>query len=371
MSLLLARMQANSDGEYSGENAKVFPILAIEEPEAHLHPSMQYKFLKFLKGSNKVRQIFITTHSTHITASVDLDEIICLYLDNDKLSVGYPGRVFSSNDEKSKKYVQRFLDATKSDMLFAKKLILVEGIAEELLLPVLAKYLKIVPKKDLEDEHVSVINVGGRYFDHFLKLFDFDETDEYKKYAIPKKVVCLTDRDPMQKRSSDDTYRCCYPFEKNTKSDSDEYKDHAQKYIEKFEKHNNIRFFSQDEKFGKTFEYDLALNNHNSEMLLTDFIINRPILEKLISSKTYEEAKKQIGNTIENKKIKEGLEISGWDDEDKLKALIASIYLNSIQKGENALELSSNLKENLNKNNDNHKAFVVPNYITEAIKWLL
>lgn len=368
MSLLLARMQANSDGEYSGENAKVFPILAIEEPEAHLHPSMQYKFLKFLKGSNKVRQIFITTHSTHITASVDLDEIICLYLDNDKLSVGYPGRVFSSKD--AKKYVQRFLDATKSDMLFAKKLILVEGIAEELLLPVLAKYLKIVLKKDLEDEHVSVINVGGRYFDHFLKLFDFDETDECKKYAIPKKVVCLTDRDPAQKQSEGNIYKSCYPFEKNEKENSDKYKDHAQKFIDDFGEHNNIRFFSQDGKFGKTFEYDLALNNHNSELLLTDSITNKEMIKDLMGA-TYEEAKKNIANTVENERIKEGLEKSDWDDEDKLKALIASIYLNSIQKGVNALELSSNLKENLNKDEDKRKAFNVPEYIKEAIEWLL
>ena len=50
MSLLLAKMQVNSDGNYLGSNAKVFPILAIEEPEAHLHPAMQYKFLKFLKN---------------------------------------------------------------------------------------------------------------------------------------------------------------------------------------------------------------------------------------------------------------------------------------------------------------------------------
>ena len=48
MSLLLAKMQIDSDGKYLGSNAKIFPILAIEEPEAHLHPSMQFQFLKFL-----------------------------------------------------------------------------------------------------------------------------------------------------------------------------------------------------------------------------------------------------------------------------------------------------------------------------------
>ena len=55
MSLLLAKMQVNSDGKYLDSNAKVFPILAIEEPEAHLHPAMQYKFLKFLREIKKKR----------------------------------------------------------------------------------------------------------------------------------------------------------------------------------------------------------------------------------------------------------------------------------------------------------------------------
>ena len=75
ISLLLAKMQKNSSEEYMGSNAKVFPILAIEEPEAHLHPNMQYKFLKFLGNNldNDVRQMFITTHSPNVTAATSLD----------------------------------------------------------------------------------------------------------------------------------------------------------------------------------------------------------------------------------------------------------------------------------------------------------
>lgn len=56
MSFLLAKMQVNADAEYLDANAKVFTTLAIEEPEAHLHPAMQYKFLKFLNENKKEKK---------------------------------------------------------------------------------------------------------------------------------------------------------------------------------------------------------------------------------------------------------------------------------------------------------------------------
>ncbi len=252
MSLLLAKMQVNSNGDYLGSNAKVFSTLSIEEPEAHLHPSMQYKFLKFLKENKekkKVRQIFVTSHSTHITSAVSLDEIICLYNENRDIKVGYPGKVFP--DEKSKKYVQRFLDATKSDMLYARRVILVEGLAEQLLLSILSRYLR----KSLEDNHVAVINVGGRFFDYFLYLFDSP-----KPNTIPKKIACLTDRDPARKYKSGGEYSKCYPFQSKQDTAKYVYKIYATEKIQQYNTHCNVRFFSQDEIKGKTFEYDLVLH---------------------------------------------------------------------------------------------------------------
>jgi predicted ATP-dependent endonuclease of OLD family len=363
MSLLLAKMQVDSDGNYLGSNAKVFPILAIEEPEAHLHPAMQYKFLKFLKENKdvkkKVRQIFVTTHSTQITSAVSLDEIICLHNENDILSVGYPGKVFSETDDdkKSKSYVQRFLDATKSDMLFAQKVILVEGITEELLLATMARYIGY----SLEDNHVTVINIGGRYFNHFTKLFDTSNP-----YAIPKKILCLTDRDPSRKkREVGQHFEKCYPYEYCCDATNYEY---SENNINAFNS-DTIHFFSQGVK-SKTFEYDLILHNSTLDILVTDSMKNQEEIKELMTM-NYTGALNKLRASTENDRISQSLKASSWDEDEKKKALVASRYLNSVDKGENALELCNILAGNFLLPENERKTFVVPQYIKDAIEWLL
>ena len=254
ISLLLAKIQADTDIRRMGENAVIYPILIIEEPEAHLHPSMQYKFLSFLKNhqTNKVRQIFVSTHSTQIAAAVSLKEIICVQRDRkEKISIAYPYRTFPNTEEgkKSYKYVQRFLDATRCDMLFADKVIFVEGTAEQILLNVLAKYAN----KSLVDNHVCVVNVGGRYFQHFLKMFDTVNSP----FAMNKRVLCLTDIDPMRRLIGQGSFTSCYPFEIGT---DEKYEFSQNPFVSpdnEFSQIPNILISSQDPKDGKTFEYDL------------------------------------------------------------------------------------------------------------------
>lgn len=379
MSLLLAKMQVNSDGSYMGSNAKIFPMLAIEEPESHLHPSMQHKLLKFLSDkNNKARQVFITTHSTHITSSCKLDNIINLYSDDEKYTVSYPSKALGSDD--SKRYVQRFLDATKSDMLFAQKVIFVEGIAEQLLISTFAKYYdnevkKIQPdlSRCLEDNHISVINVGGRYFEHFLKIFDTNNEN-----AIPKKVVCLTDRDPVRKIESGN-YEKCYPFEIGTDKETYDYSNNSSQLVDKYRDHKNIRYFSQGEK-SKTFEYELVLENPKLKLLLTDSISNKKELEKLMDSideLPIEEFIELLNKGTEkkpheeNNRIFESIQHCSWDEYSKKKAILASRYLNSVGKGENALLLSDVLERNLEKiGTDEYQEFVVPQYIKDGIDFL-
>jgi putative ATP-dependent endonuclease of OLD family len=359
MSLLLAKMQMNSDVNYMGGNSKIFAVLAIEEPEAHLHPAMQYKFLKFLKlnrKKKKVRQVFITTHSAHITAAVDLDEIICISNVNGVCNAAYPGKVFPA-DGKSKLYVQRFLDATKSEMLFSRSVIFVEGLAEQMLMSVFAQY----HGKPLEDAQIAVVNVGGRYFEHFLHLFKPDSL-----FTIKKTVACITDRDPEKK--FDDGFEKCYPFEV---LDVGEYKENP---VLKNKNEKNIGYFSQDAKFGKTLEYDLIRHNPTLELLLGETVSNLAELKKLMNHVTALSSIEDM--TAEFHKSKEATRIANaimltqnWTDEDRRVAIVASRYLNSVGKGENAIQLANSLLQNFNAPVAERKVFVVPDYLRNAIDW--
>ncbi|WP_288844777.1 AAA family ATPase [uncultured Alistipes sp.] len=370
MSLLLAKMQADSSITYMKRNAKVLSFLAVEECEAHLHPAMQYKFLQFLqdnKANGHVRQIFMTSHSTQIASAVKLDDLICLTSPIlGQINVGYPRVIYredNADDVASKQYVQRFLDATKADMFFANKLIFVEGVAEELLLPVFARYLN----KNLTDEQVLVVNMGGRYFSHFLKLFDTNNL-----YTINKKIVCLTDIDPCRKKNGpDEEYEACYPYEYNIEPANYDYRHHADTIIYQYAAHPNIRFYRQDVTYGKTLEYDIMRENSDCELLLTNSVSNLKEIKAMMAEQDVNKTISKMRNSEANARIKTSIGASGWTDEEKRKAVLASRYLNSVSKGSNALELNVALMANLEKPEADRIEFHVPQYIVDALTWLL
>lgn len=380
ISVLLSKMQMSMEDYTSIDEQKVFPMLVVEEPEAHLHPSMQFKLLKFLKenlnGENKkVRQVFVTTHSTHITSSVDLDEIICLNVDNQgKLQIAYPGKVYAltEEDKQSKAYVKRFLDATKSDMLFAKSIILVEGLAEQLLMDVFVKYIH-GKSTSLADFHVAVIAVGGRYFDHFLKLFNYNENSgENKKFAINKNVGAAIDCDPSQKVGT--KWKSCYPFEETANENDFKIISTIAKQTHSTYNGDNIKITYDNSGKGKTLEYALLIANPDCKQLITPFMHNNEELKNIMDAISRDVDLDDILNLFPAKnKIKEKLTScskDGWEDKDKKKAAIASRYLQSVKsKGEHALALYEILLENLDRSQGDHGYFDfnVPEYIKGVI----
>ena len=169
-------------------NEDNLPLLLIEEPEAHLHPQMQSRMVDFLlketEKENKPVQVIMSTHSPHFAASVPLENIIVM-----ASGKGYSlAQGLTKLDESDYAFLQRFLDATKANLFFAKGVLIVEGDAENLLLPTLAKCLG----RDLHEYGVSIVKVGHTGLFRYSRIFQrFDETDD----SLPVKVACIGDRD--------------------------------------------------------------------------------------------------------------------------------------------------------------------------------
>ena len=96
------------------------------------------------------------------------------------------GLGFTKLEEKNYTYLERFLDVTKSNLFFAKGVILVEGWSEEILLPELAKKIGY----DLTKLEVSILNVGSTAYLHFAKIFLRNDDKEMKVH-----VSIITDLD--------------------------------------------------------------------------------------------------------------------------------------------------------------------------------
>jgi putative ATP-dependent endonuclease of OLD family len=358
ISLILSKLKMVTDDRY-GDNAKIFPFLLIEEPEAHLHPAMQYNFLKFLTKEiknetkdNKIsRQIFITSHSTHITSAVSLDSIICMLPNQENIiEAKYPGRVFSDSieDKKSKKYIERYLDATKSNMLFSKGVIFVEGLAEQLLLPCLAEYADC----PLEEKHVATVRVDGLTFKHFIKLFCAGIQEDRKKFALSKRVSCIIDSDPKRKEKNGKKtrFKACWPFELNIDKNKYEYQEYSTTIsgLEEVSRDvDNVEIFSNKSGKRKTFEYDLAWENEGTKFWFPD------------------DFKLSDGDDELNEVLKE----SFYNEEEKRRARLAASYLLFISKGENAFDLEKKLRDNFDKKPEERKRFVLPDHIKNAIFW--
>ena len=114
--------------------------------------------------------MFITTHSSSLAAKIDLNSFTCLHRDANGIITPYYPREAYKNSKDSKNYVQRYLDATRADILFAGGIIFVEGMAEQILFPSFAKRLNCYD--EWTAKQIIVVSVDGRYFTHFLKLWE-------------------------------------------------------------------------------------------------------------------------------------------------------------------------------------------------------
>jgi len=146
--------------EYSG-----LKLALIEEIEAHLHPQTQIRLIEAIQEIGEVNdiQFILTSHSPNLASKVKLKNLILC-----KNGQVYPmGSNFTKLGKGDYLFLERFLDSTKANLFFANGIILVEGDAENILIPTLAKLMN----KDLSKYGVSIVNVGSTAFLRYANIF--------------------------------------------------------------------------------------------------------------------------------------------------------------------------------------------------------
>lgn len=193
-------------------------LCLIEELEAHLHPQAQMKVISALEGQQV--QFIMSTHSPNLASKIKISD-----KKSTNIILCYDCDVFPLNtdttrlDEDDCRFLDHFLDVTKSNLFFAKGVIIVEGWAEELLLPIIAEKLGC----NLTNKEVSIVNVGSTAYIRYANIFI--RTDG-KKLNLPVSIVTDLDISPKQLRKEDENdsdiieYSAISPEEEASKAKS-------------------------------------------------------------------------------------------------------------------------------------------------------
>lgn len=350
---------------------EIYKILLIEEPEAHLHPQLQIRLLQYLSevAKNKNIQVVVTTHSTVLSSSISYKSLIHISRGEDVIATPL---IECNITKDSSEFIDRWLDVTKSNLFFSRGIILVEGIAEAILIPVLAKRYFIelgLGSKSLDDYGISVINQNGIYFRHFIQFFCninaslesiiYDERDQSSDviesvdscYEVENKDL-LIETDVAIGRNV--PIKCAGITDNDPPKDAKPHahnlivgKNHALKLMKEINKSDCARLYASPYK---TLEYDFAIEGENLNIMASILYSKWPT-EGRYKSKLLSIKEKDWKNETESNKA------------DASTIILHCIEANYIGKGWFAQMLAEKIQ-------DPALVISIPEYIKNAIDWV-
>lgn len=178
------------DSNYAG-----LKLSLIEEIEAHIHPQSQINLIDFLNRhcAELEFQNIISTHSNSLASKIDLNNLI-ICKNGQGFSLDYTKTMLKKEDYR---FLSRFLDDTKANLFFAHGVLMVEGDAENLILPTFAEKIDL----PLHKYGISIVNVGSTALMRYSRIFQRKDG-----YGMGIKIACITDRDIPPKAAADYSY---------------------------------------------------------------------------------------------------------------------------------------------------------------------
>lgn len=286
----------------------------VEELEAHLHPQAQMQVIEAFQKLKDI-QLILTTHSPNLASKLNLENLIICNNAN-----AFPmGDSYTKLKKDDYKFLEKFLDTTKANLFFAKGVILVEGWAEEILLPSIAKAIGI----NLTEKGVSIVNIGHTGFDHYAKIY---LRQAEPNMTIPVAVITDSDVREYEKNGNDFVKRNAQTVQQETQAKLATINGKSENIVQYFPAPNWTLEYSLFKSTSLKTIFETSVKTiHTGTDWNTDF--EKALAEKLINKglkKT--EIAYQIANVIDEDLSKEVRTIQNVDDaNDTINYLVKAI----------------------------------------------